>query len=91
MLKEVRTLSAIWQSHNRAPCPYSTGPAVNNNVFVDGLVHIRALPQSPISEDKASNVESHLAAKETVLKRTEGALSGQDIRMMYVVSPEPSR
>lgn len=91
MFRVVRTLSAIWQSHSRAPCPYSTGPAVNN-MFVDDLVHIRALPQLQISDDKASNVEIYLVAdEETVLQGTEGALSGQEIRAMYVISREPSR
>lgn len=69
MLKVTRTLSAIWQSHNRAPCPYSTGPAVNNNVSVDSLVHIRALPQSQKSDDKTIDTEIHPASKRYTVRR----------------------
>jgi len=88
MLK--RTLSAIWQSHNLAPCPYSTGPAVNNNVSVDVLAHIRALPQSQKSGDKTINTEIQPATKRDV-PCAEGAFSEQEFSKMHLISTVPSK
>lgn len=66
---------------------------MNNDVLVDGLIHIRALPQSQTAGDTAFNVETHLPAKKkTIFKSTEGAHSlDKKISMLYIGSREPSK